>query len=101
MLEEVFALNESLDELREARAEGGDTAALRESLGEAQQNFLQKLEEVDAELAAVAREWDAALDSGAGESARSALLARMNEILNRRSYIRNLVAGVQKELTEA
>jgi hypothetical protein len=56
---------------------------------------------VDAELAAVAREWDAALDSGAGESARSALLARMNEILNRRSYIRNLVAGVQKELTEA
>jgi molecular chaperone HscB len=101
LLEEVFELNESLDELREARAEGGDTAALRESLGEAQQNFLQKLEEVDAELAAVAREWDAALDSGAGESARSALLARMNEILNRRSYIRNLVAGVQKELTEA
>jgi len=29
------------------------------------------------------------------------LLARMNEVLNRRSYIRNLVAGVQKELAEA
>jgi molecular chaperone HscB len=100
LLEEVFELNESLDELREARAEGGDTAALRERLAEAQQNFQQKLEEVDAELAAVAREWDAALDSGAGESPRNALLARMNEILNRRSYIRNLVAGVQKELTE-
>lgn len=100
LLEEVFELNESLDELREARAEGGDTAALRERLAEAQQNFLQKLEDVDAELAAVAREWDAALDSGAGESQRSPLLARMNEILNRRSYIRNLVAGVQKELTE-
>src|SRR5260370_41987042 len=94
LLEEVFELNESLDELREARAEGGDTAALRESLGEAQQIFLQKLEEVDAELAAVAREWDAALDSGAGESPRSALLARMNEILNRRSYILNVVDGV-------
>jgi molecular chaperone HscB len=100
LLEEVFELNESLDELREARAEGGDTAALRERLAEAQQNFQQKLEEVDAELAAVAREWDAALDSAAGESPRNALLARMNEILNRRSYIRNLVAGVQKELTE-
>jgi hypothetical protein len=25
----------------------------------------------------------------------------MNEVLNRRSYIRNLVAGVQKELAEA
>jgi len=100
LLEEVFELNESLDELRDARAEGGDTAALRERLSEAQQNFQQKLEEVDAELAAVAREWDAALDSIAGEAPRSALLVRMNEILNRRSYIRNLVAGVQKELTE-
>jgi molecular chaperone HscB len=98
LLEEVFELNESLDELREARAEGADTGALRERLAEAQQNFLKKLEEVDAELAGVGREWDAALDSGAGESARSALLARMNEILNRRSYIRNLVAGVEKEL---
>ncbi|HYL69554.1 MAG TPA: Fe-S protein assembly co-chaperone HscB [Candidatus Limnocylindria bacterium] len=101
LLEEVFELNESLDELREARADGGDTAALRERLAEARQNFLQELEEVDAELAGIAREWDAALDSGAGESQRNALLARMNEILNRRSYIRNLVAGVQKELTEA
>jgi molecular chaperone HscB len=98
LLEEVFELNESLDELREARAEGGDTGALRERLAEAQQNFLKKLEEVDAELAGVGREWDSALDSGAGESPRSALLARMNEILNRRSYIRNLVAGVEKEL---
>ena len=101
LLEEVFELNESLDELREARAEGGDTAALRERLAEAQQNFQEKLGEVDAELAGVAREWDGALDSGAGESVRNALLGRMNEILNRRSYIRNLVAGVQKELTEA
>jgi molecular chaperone HscB len=98
LLEEVFELNESLDELREARAEGGDTAALRERLAHAQQNFWQKLEGVDAELAAVALEWDAALDSGAAESQRNALLAKMNEILNRRSYIRNLVAGVQKEL---
>jgi len=98
LLEEVFELNESLDELREARAEGGDTAALRGRLAEAQQNFQRKLEEVDAELAAAGRDWDAALDSGAGDAPRSALLARMNEILNRRSYIRNLVAGVQKEL---
>ena len=30
LLEEVFELNESLDELREARAEGGDVASLRE-----------------------------------------------------------------------
>lgn len=98
LLEEVFELNESLDELREARSEGGDVEALRGRLNEAQNNFKEKLSEVDAELADVAREWDAALDENAGDATRNALLARMNEILNRRSYIRNLVASVQKEL---
>ena len=100
LLEEVFELNESLDELREARADGGDIASLRERLVEAQQHFQQKLGEVDGELAAAARDWDSALDAGADETKKDELLARMNEILNRRSYIRNLVASVQKELAE-
>src|ERR1700740_615554 len=98
LLEEVFELNESLDELREARSEGGDVESLRARLVEEQSNFKEKLEEVDDELQVVAREWDAALDANANEAARDALLARMNEILNRRSYIRNLVGSVQKEL---
>jgi molecular chaperone HscB len=101
LLEEVFELNESLDELREARAEGGDTASLRERLVEAQQSFQQKLAEVDRELATAGSDWDAALETGASETKTGALLACMNEILNRRSYIRNLVASVEKELTEA
>jgi molecular chaperone HscB len=99
LLEEVFELNESLDELREARADGGDVEALRSRLVEEQSNFSEKLREVDEELADVAREWDAALDANADDTTRNALLATMNEILNRRSYIRNLVASVQKELT--
>jgi molecular chaperone HscB len=98
LLEEVFELNESLDELREARAEGGDIEVLRGRLVEEQSNFSEKLREVDEELADVAREWDSALDANANDGARNTLLARMNEILNRRSYIRNLVASVQKEL---
>jgi molecular chaperone HscB len=98
LLEEVFELNESLDELREARAEGSGIESLRARLIEAQNNFKEKLSEVDAELADVAREWDAALDANADDATQNALLARMNEILNRRSYIRNLVASVQKEL---
>ena len=101
LLEEVFELNESLDELREARAEGGDLAGLRERLSAAQKNFQEKLGEVDAELAEAAREWDAALDAGADDASRKGMLARMNEVLNRRSYIRNLVASVAKELAEA
>ncbi|HXZ13255.1 MAG TPA: Fe-S protein assembly co-chaperone HscB [Candidatus Sulfotelmatobacter sp.] len=100
LLEEVFELNESLDELREARSSGDDTAALRERLLAARKNFQEKLEEVDGELAAAGRNWDAALDGGSDETKKKALLARMNEILNRRSYIRNLVNSVSSELAE-
>src|SRR5271155_1688790 len=95
LLEEVFELNESLDELRAAR---GDVAALQGRLEVAQQNFQEDLDDVNADLAALGREWDAAVDFGGDESKKQALLARMNEVLNRRAYIRNLVAGVQKEL---
>ncbi|MFZ0880022.1 MAG: Fe-S protein assembly co-chaperone HscB [Candidatus Acidiferrales bacterium] len=101
LLEEVFELNESLDELREARASGDDVAGLRERLETAQSDFEEKLGEIDEELDAMRSRWDAAFDAGAGKEARAELMSRMNEILNRRSYIRNLVASVQKELTEA
>ena len=53
MLEEVFELNESLDELREARQAGGDPAemaALARRLETARANFEEKLGDVDAEL---------------------------------------------------
>src|ERR1700751_3344480 len=45
LLEEVFELNESLDELREARSEGGDVEPLRARLVEAQNSFKEKLNE--------------------------------------------------------
>lgn len=98
LLEEVFELNESLDELREAKSAGGDLAALKTRLASAEKNFGAKLAEVDGELQAVAKNWDAAIDANANDAARKKLMARMNELLNRRSYIRNLVANVQKEL---
>jgi molecular chaperone HscB len=98
LLEEVFELNESLDELREAKASGGDLAAMKSRLETAGKNFQAKLGDVDEKLQVVAREWDATVDAGAGSDARKQLMARMNELLNRRSYIRNLVANVQKEL---
>ena len=96
LLEEVVELNESLDELREAKAAGGDLAGLRVRLESAEGNFQEKLQEVDGELLSAAREWDAALKADLAE--RKKVMARLNELLNRRSYIRNLVANVQKEL---
>jgi len=96
LLEEVFEFNESLDELREAKASGSGLAALKSRLESAEKNFQQKLGEVDGQLQTAAREWDAALQADA--ATRKKIMARLNELLNRRSYIRNLVANVQKEL---
>jgi molecular chaperone HscB len=96
LLEEVFELNESLDELREAKVAGGDLAALKSRLESVEKSFQEKLGEVDTLLQAAAREWDAALQ--ADSATRKKVMAKLNDLLNRRSYIRNLVANVQKEL---
>ena len=101
LLEEVFELNEWLDELREARASGGNAAqlaGLRAKLESAQHKFESSLADVDRELACVSADWNAALDSAADDAAKNKLMERMNEVLNRRSYIRNLVNGVGQEL---
>src|SRR5882757_10259556 len=92
LLEEVFELNESLDELREAKQSGGDLIELKGRLESAEDNFQGKLEEVDSKLESVAREWDGAVDAKVDTAARKQIFADMNELLNRRSYIRNLVA---------
>jgi molecular chaperone HscB len=102
LLEEVFELNESLDELREAKSVGGDLAALKVRLSAAEKTFQAKLAEVDTELVQAAERWDAAVDTESGgaqnHAERDAIKKQLNDLLNRRSYIRNLVANVQKEL---
>src|SRR6202030_1719024 len=98
LLEEVFELNESLDELREAKSSGGDLASLKARLQSAEQNFQEKLGQVDVQLQEAARQWDAAIDANATDAERKGIMVRLNELLNRRSYIRNLVTNVAKEL---
>jgi molecular chaperone HscB len=100
LLEEVFELNESLDELREAKSSGSDLAALKSRLETAEKNFGEKLSEVDAQLQATASDWDLAVDANADDTARKKIMSRLNELLNRRSYIRNLVVNVARELGE-
>ena len=99
LLAEVFELNEYLEELRAARRAGGDSAQmqeLRRHLEEARANFQQKLADVLAELTAQFPRFDTAAD----QAARKAALEKMSEILNRHSYIRNLVRNVSDELDE-
>ena len=101
LLEEVFELNESLDELREAKSAGMELDGMKARLQAAEANFGEKLAEVDREIQATAKDWDKAVDAGADDTTRKKIMARLNEHLNRRSYIRNLVVGVAKELAEA
>lgn len=101
LLEEVFELNESLDEMREAKSGGGDLSELKIRLQSAEKNFGAKLAEVDGELRATAKDWDAAMDARADDDTYKKIMARLNEHLNRRAYIRNLVTNVAKELAEA
>ena len=103
LLEEVFELNEWLDELREARRSGGGAAALaglRANLEAGQHKFEALLADSGRELDEVSAEWDRALDAGADEAGKKKIMEKMNEILNRRAYIRNLVNGVGQELAE-
>jgi molecular chaperone HscB len=101
LLEEVFELNESLDELREAKSAGANLESLTARLRAAEKNFGEKLHQVDEQMKTAGEQWDAAIDADASEGDREAILQRLNELLNRRSYIRNLVAGVERELPGA
>src|SRR6266571_6655055 len=65
LLEEVFELNESLDELRDANESGTNLAGLKARLESAEKTFQGKLGEVDAQLQSAAKEWDAALEGDA------------------------------------
>lgn len=120
LLAEVFELNEYLEELREAKRSGGEPREmeeLRHRLEKARETFQAKMDEVMAELTAQFERWDAGLEAnpaagehrvedpepvpsaGKGRSRRAALEA-MSAILNRHSYIRNLVRNVSDELEE-
>jgi molecular chaperone HscB len=100
LLEEVFALNESLDEMRmEKQAGHAVPTELASRLEEAKKTFEAKLNNVDEELLATFEKWDA-LPPDATPEAKKPLLDRLNAILNRRSYIRNLLEDVQ-EVMEA
>src|ERR1700686_5480702 len=55
LLEEVFELNESLDELREAKVSGGILGSLKSRLETEEKNFQEKLGEVDGQLQETAK----------------------------------------------
>lgn len=100
LLEEVFELNEHLEELRAARRSGGEERQLqdlRHQLEKARELFQGKMDGVKAELAEEFVRWDELAQTDK-PTAKKKVLDRLNEILNRHNYIRNLVENVGEEL---
>ncbi|HEV2983470.1 MAG TPA: Fe-S protein assembly co-chaperone HscB [Vicinamibacterales bacterium] len=90
LLEEVFALNEELDEVRGQRDSGAPAEAWKSRLERARQPIEAKRIEHEAQLEELSARWDATGD-------RTVLEALRDRILER-NYIMNLLAGIEREL---
>jgi molecular chaperone HscB len=91
LLEEVFDLNMQLEEMRMNRKMGEDDPALQKDLTQARTRFEVLLAEVDSNLAAQGALWDAGRERDKAANTLAALL-------DRRSYLRNLVRDVNEVL---
>jgi molecular chaperone HscB len=97
LLEEVFELNMQLEELRANKKTGEDDHALVRDLGSHKAQFEKKYEELAKELETHWTRWDESLNHENTVDRRKALDS-MVDLLNRRSYIRNLVRDVNEAL---
>jgi len=97
LLEEAFELNMQLEEMRAAKKMGEDDPQLRQDLTGAKTAFDEKLAATDSDLRQLWTEWDAAIDAD-DSSAKSVARDGMVALLNRRSYLRNLVRDVNEAL---
>jgi len=97
LLEEVFELNMQLEELRMQKKLGEDDPALIEEIGKHRLELEKKHDSLLEELRTYWGDWDRLSDDAAEESRRK-VRDQMVDLLNRRSYIRNLVRDVNEAL---
>jgi molecular chaperone HscB len=101
LLEEVFALNEELDEVREMRTSGAAPEVWRAKLERARAPIEAKQAAHEAELTELSARWDAlGTDCGADGCEREAILGALRERVLERNYINNLLEGIERELTQ-
>ena len=98
LLEEVFELNMQLMEMKAAK-EFGDEADpdLRRDLEAAAKGFDAKMAETQRELEGLWTRWDAAVEAS-DERERGAVKDALVALLNKRTYLRNLVRDVNAAL---
>jgi len=97
LLEEVFELNMQLEELRASKKLGEEDSALVQELQTHKQSLGAKFSTLFNELKDYWSEWDSAEESDS-EQERRRVRDRMVDLLNRRSYIGNLVRDVNEAL---
>ncbi len=93
LLEEAFELNMALEEMKM----GGDDPDARRELESARTKFTAMLAEIQQTLEALWTAWDLAVDAD-NQPAKDSAIQAMVALLNRRSYIRNLVRDVNTAL---
>jgi molecular chaperone HscB len=98
LLEEVFALNEELDEIRELRGSGAPEESWRLRLARAREPILARRTEHEADLDALSAQWDAAVDRGAPPEERREILTALRDRFLERNYINNLLHTIESEL---
>ena len=94
LLEEAFELNMQLEELRMNQKTGDDDPVLGKELETHKDSLEAKYQALSDQLKTYWNEWDRASDA----AAQKAPLNKMADLLNRRSYIRNLVRDVNEAL---
>jgi molecular chaperone HscB len=97
LLEEVFDLNMQLEELRMQKKLGEDDPSLIEEIGRQKLELEEKHEALLDELKGEWSAWDRAVDGGT-DADRLQIRDKMVDVLNRRSYLRNLVRDVNEVL---
>ena len=100
LLEEVFALNEELDEIRESRESGADSNALTARLQSAREPIDAKRAAHEQQLEALASRWDAQVESASPDERRATLEA-LRERLLERNYINNLLTTIEREVASS
>ena len=104
MLEEVFELNMQIEELRMNRKMGASDPDLIQQLEEHKTSLRHRLASADKELQAGWSQWDGlptrSQSATASDEERKKVIDSLADILNRRSYTRNLVRDVNEALEE-
>ena len=98
LLEEVFELNEELDEVRDARAGGAPADVWRGRLERARIPIEVKRADHEAQLQELAAKWDTLADRPIDDADRGAVLHALADRFLERNYINNLLAGIEREL---